>query len=171
MSVVRRLSPGRVTADFFTTSYRFSAGVLVYKRRLIDVLNDRLTDYLDLVDVYISRINNPGDIVATYPRGSLIKKELVFILLSDETEGASKERHFGTRDHVPIFMTVPSFEIHGQFQWGSSDLDVRKLLAAEAQIFLPVLEAKAANSLLPQVTFQGPVALVNKAKIEVMCGT
>jgi hypothetical protein len=171
MSVVRRLPSGRVTADFFTPSYRFSASVLVYKRRLIDVLTDRLTDYLDLVDIYVSRINNPGDIVATYPKGSLVKQEVVFIMLPDEVEGTSKERHFGVRDLFSIFVTVPSFEIKGQLQWGSSDLDLKKLLASETQSFLPLLEVNAANSLFPQVVFQGPLALLNKAKIQVLCGT
>jgi hypothetical protein len=170
MSVVRRLPSGRVTADFFTPSYRFSASVMVYKRRLIDVLTDRMTDYLDLVDIYVSRINNPGDIVATYPKGSLVKEELVFILLPDEIEGTSKERHFGVRDLFSIFITVPSFEIKGQLQWGSNDVDIKKLLAADTQSFLPLLEVNATNSLLPQVVFQGPLALVNKTKIQVLCG-
>jgi len=170
MSTVRRLSTGRVTADFFTANYRFSASAMVYKRRLIDVLTDRMTDYLDMVDIYVSRINNPGDIVATYPKGSLVKKEIVFILLPDELEGTSKERHFGTRDYLSIFVTVPSFEITGNLQWGSTDLDIKKLLAPDTQNFLPLSEAKASNSLLPQVVFQGPLVLVNKTKIQVLCG-
>ena len=74
MNQLRPLSStGKVTADFFTGSYRLSATVLVYKRRLIDILGDRTTDYLDLVDIYISRINNPGNIVATYQKGSLVQ--------------------------------------------------------------------------------------------------
>jgi len=76
MSEIRRIHTGRVTADFFTSSYRFSASIIVYKRRLIDVLSDRITDYLDLVDIYVSRINNPGSIVATYHKGSLVKNEI-----------------------------------------------------------------------------------------------
>ena len=59
------ISPGRVTADFFTDSHRFSASVVVYKRHLVDVLGDRMTDFLDLVDVYVSLNNNPNEIVHT----------------------------------------------------------------------------------------------------------
>ena len=40
-SISQGTSPGRVTADFFTDSHRFSASVVVYKRRLIDVLADK----------------------------------------------------------------------------------------------------------------------------------
>lgn len=172
---VRRISPpptgpiGRVTADFFTGSYRFSASVLVYKRRLIDVLGDRMTDYLDLVDIYVSRINNPGEIVATYHKGSLVKEAINFILLPNENEGVSKERFYvPTRVSLPIFLTVPSFEIQGKFQW-MGDLDVKKIMTTETQKFLPILEVTSSNSLIPKVNFQGPLALVNKAKIELLC--
>ena len=88
MSSIRQLSgsvsPGRVTADFFTDSHRFSANVVVYKRRLIDVLADKMTNYLDLVDIYVSRNNNPGEIVGTYQRGSLGKEEINFVVLSSD---------------------------------------------------------------------------------------
>ena len=169
MSTVHRISAGRVTADFFTASYRFSASVIVFNRRLIDVLSDPTTDYLDMVDIYISRINNPGDIVATYQTGTLIKEEINFILLPSEIEGTSKQRYFASRETLPIFISIPSFEIHGQIQWGSKDLQAKKLLAADSQQFLPILEVAASNSLFPEVTFRGPMALVNKNKIQVVC--
>jgi hypothetical protein len=178
MSTVRRLptvataatsATGRVTADFFTSSYRFSASVLVYKRRLVDVLGDRMTDYLDMVDIYVSRINNPGEIVATYQKGSLVKNEISFILLSDETEGLSKERFYvPNRVNLSIFVTLPSFEINGKFQW-MGDLDVKKIMTTETQKFLPILEATSTNAHFPKVNFQGPIALVNKNKIELLC--
>lgn len=170
MNTVRRASSGRVTADFFTSSYRFSASIIVYKRRLVDVLADRMTDYLDIVDIYISRINAPGDIIATYQKGSLVKNEIIFILLSDESEGISKERFYTTRDDIPLFISVPSFEILGQLKWGTKELDIKKLLLADTQNFLPVSEVTATNSLMPTVKFQGPMALVNKTKVQVLCG-
>ena len=170
MNTVRRTSSGRVTADFFTSSYRFSASIIVYKRRLVDVLADRMTDYLDIVDIYISRINAPGDIVATYQKGSLVKDEIIFILLSSESEGISKERFYTTRDDIPLFISVPSFEILGQLKWGSKVLDIKKLLSAETHNFLPVSDVTATNSLMPTVKFQGPMALVNKSKVQVLCG-
>jgi hypothetical protein len=170
MSAVRRLAGGRVTADFFTSSYRFSASVVVFKKRLVDVLSDRMTDYLDIVDVYISRINNPGDIVATYAKGSVVKNEITFILLPTETEGVPKERIFSTRDNVPVFISVPSFEIYGQLQWSAKDFDIKKILAVETHNFLPIIEARAVNSLAPQITFQGPMILVNKTKVQLLCG-
>jgi hypothetical protein len=169
MSTVSRINTGRVTADFFTASYRFSASVIVYKRRLVDVLGDQISDYLDMVDIYVSRINSPGDIVATYQKGALVKKEINFIMLSTEAEGISKERFYAGRENLPIFMSIPSFEVTGQIQWGRADLDVKKLMGSDSQKFLPILEATATSSFFPEVSFQGPLALVNKTKIQVLC--
>jgi hypothetical protein len=168
-TTLRPLTSGRVTADFFTGSYRLSASVLVYKRRLVDLLGDRTTDYLDLVDIYVSRINSPGNIVATYQRGSLVKHAINFILLSSEAESVSKDRFYTpNRVSLPIFIAVPSFEVLGQFQW-LGDLEVKKILATDVQTFLPIIEATARNAHFPEVTFQGPALLVNKAKVEVLC--
>jgi hypothetical protein len=173
MSTIRPISqsttPGRVTADFFTDSHRFSASVVVYKRRLIDVLGDKMTNYLDLVDVYVSRNNNPGVIVGTYQRGSLVKEEINLIVLSSETQAISKQKFYTpNRVSLPIFVTIPFFEIKGQFQW-MGDLDVKKILTTETQRFLPILEASAANPFFPQFNFQGPTALVNKSKVQLLC--
>ena len=169
MSTIRPLSTGRITADFFTDSYRLSASVLVYKRRLIDILGDRTTDYLDLVDIYVSRVNSPGNIVTTYPKGSLVKQEINFILLSGLTESVSKDRFYTpNRVALPIFMTVPSFEITGKIQW-LGDLEVKKIMATDVQKFLPVLNGTARNAHFPDVTYEGPAILVNKAKVEVLC--
>jgi hypothetical protein len=169
MNAVRRISPGRVTADFFTASYRFSASITVYTRRLIDVLSDETTDYLDMADVYISRINNPGDIVATYQTGTLVKDEINFIMLPTETEGTSRERHYVTGHNLPIFIAIPSFEIHGKIWWGSKALLAERILTSNLEQFLPVLEVTASNSLFSKVTFQSPMALINKTKIQFVC--
>ncbi|MEW5959698.1 MAG: hypothetical protein AB1801_18385 [Chloroflexota bacterium] len=169
--IAQSTSPGRVTADFFTDSHRFSASVVVYKRRLIDVLGDKMTDYLDLIDIYVSRNNNPGEIVGTYQRGSLIKDEINFIVLSSETQAISKQKFYTpNRVSLPIFITVPFFEIRGKFQW-MGDLDVKKILTTETQHFLPILDASAANPFFPQFNFQGPTALVNKSRVELLCIT
>jgi hypothetical protein len=169
MVTVHRINTGRVNADFFTSSYRFSANVMVYKRRLVDVLGDPITDYLELVDVYISRINNPGDIVATYAKGSLIKQEISFLLLPNEEEGKSKQRFYGSRENLPVFISVPSFELVGEIQWGRQELEIKKIMASDTHKFLSVLNATATNSAQPKVSFQGPLALVNKSKIQIVC--
>ena len=171
MSQLRPIANTRATADFFTGSYRLSATVQTYKRRLVDILEDRLTNYLDLSDVYVSRINNPGDIIATYQTGSLVKREINFVLLPNETDSIPQDRLYtSNRMKRSIFTTIPSFEVNGQFLW-LGEVDIKKILATETNKFLTVLNATATNSLFPKVSFQGPAILVNKTKVEILCIT
>ncbi len=108
--------------------------------------------------------------MATYPKGALVKKEINFILLSTEAEGVSQERFYASREALHYFVSVPSFELSGQIQWGrQQELDVKKLLAPATQSFIPLLDATVTNAVFPKVTVQGPVVLLNKAQIQVIC--
>lgn len=164
------LQPAYLTADFFTGSYRFSASVNVANRRLADILNDRLSDFLEVRNVYVSRINSPTKIIITYPRGSLIKEHINFVVLPTEADGLSKDHTYPsiTRATSTAFITVPSFEIQGKIQI-IGKVDLKALLAVGTQKFMPVLQATATTTLFPESTFGGPVILVNKAALEIFC--
>jgi len=156
------------TADFFTGSYRFSASLITNNRSVKEVLSDRQLEYLNLVDIYISRINTPGDIIATYPRGVLVKEEVNFIVLSSEIDGSKERAHLPSQIFLPVFLTLPTFEVEGKFQW-QGGLDAKRILATDLQQFLPVLDATVRNAFLPTVHFESPMVLVNKTKIQIIC--
>jgi hypothetical protein len=159
-----------LAADFFTATYRMSGHVDTGKRRLADILSDRLSDFLLLQDIYVSRIYKPGEIVAHYKTGSLIKDQITFVVLPTETDGLSKDHVYPalTRQMQQVFVTVPSFEIRGSLKVVGK-FDLKALLAIGTDKFIPLLDATAASSLLPHVQFSGPVILVNKSCVELFC--
>ncbi len=169
MSVIRPISRtvAMSTADFFTRSYRFSASIITNNRSIKDTLSDRQTDYLNLIDIYVSRINTPGEIASTYPRGVLVKEEINFIVISSDTEGSQRTFVPG-QIFLPVFLTLPTFEIEGKFQW-QGGLDAKRILATDMQQFLPILDATVRNAFLPEVYFESPMVLVNKTKIQIIC--
>ena len=63
--MARRPTSGLLAVDFFTSGYRISGHVSTRAKSVADMLNERLTSYLALENVYISRISSPGDIIAT----------------------------------------------------------------------------------------------------------
>jgi hypothetical protein len=160
----------QVTADFFTVNFRFTATVVVRQQRLVDVLSDSRTNYLRLIDIYASRINEPAKIVSTYPGGTLAKEKIIFVLLPTKVEGIIKEQRFytPTQDVFSIFITVPSFNIYGKLR-GKRTVDIATILTGEEQKFLPIFDVTAYNSLVPDIDFKGPIALVNKAEVEILC--
>ncbi|MFQ5612926.1 MAG: hypothetical protein ACE5H9_12415 [Anaerolineae bacterium] len=167
MSSIR---PSLLTADFFTADYRLSASVNVANRRLADILSDRISDFLEVRNVYVSRINSPGQIIGTYPQGALIKSHINFVVLPTEADGLSKDHTYPAfnRQANPAFMTLPSFEIRGKLQV-TGKLNLRALLAIGTKKFMPLLQATATAALHPDISFSGPVILVNKVAIEVFC--
>jgi hypothetical protein len=135
---------------------------------VISVLNEK-SDHLGLVDVYVSRINNPGDIVGTYSRGSLAKAKVDFIVLPPETASEIKgEAKAPNETELSIFITLPTFEVKGKLRWRGT-LSVKNILTIDARRYLPILDATARNAFLPTVHFASPVLLINKDKIEFLC--
>ncbi len=159
-----------LAADFFTDSYRMSGHVPVGKRRLADMLSDRLSNFLSLQDIYVSRIHKPGEIAAHYRTGSLIKSQINFVILPTKADGMSKDHVYAalSRQMQPVFITVPYFELQGVLNIiGKPDLQT--LLATGIDQFVPLLNATATTAAAPQVQFSGPVILVNKSSIEIFC--
>ena len=110
---------GFVTADFLSQNYRVSGELNVRTRPLADLLNDATTSFIDVENVYVSPIQNPADIKASYQTGSLLKANVSMVVLAREEDGRSKSTTYGSYiGHTlrPVFMTVPGFEVRGYLE-------------------------------------------------------
>ncbi len=162
-SIVRQSS---LTADIFTGSHRFSVQIAIGNRRLADVLNDRMSDYLAVENVYVSRINNPGDIVGRFDKASLLKRHITFVVLPSEADGLSKEHKYNafSKSTENIFLALPSFEVNGRLEI-IGKFDLKAILTIGTTRFMPVFRGEAVNAFFPDVKFGGPVILVNKEAV------
>lgn len=156
-----------LNADIFTSTHRFSASVPLSGRRLADILNDRLTDFLEVSNVYVSRINRPGEIVGTYKLASLIKRHITFVVLPTEADGLSKEHKYNafSKSTEDVFITLPSFEVNGRLEI-IGKFNLKAILAIGTTRFMPVFQGTAVNAVYPNVNFSGPVLLANKEAIQ-----
>ncbi len=160
------MRPAALTADIFTSSHRFSAQIAIGNRRLADILNDRLTDFLSVQNVYVSRINTPGEIVVTYKKASLLKRLITFVVLPTEADGLSKEHKYNafSKSNQDVFITLPSFEIRGRLEI-IGKFDLTAILAIGTTRFMPIFQGEAVNAFYPTVRFSGPIILVNKESV------
>jgi hypothetical protein len=162
---------GWVTADFFVHSYRVSGAVDVRRQPLADQLNDRTISYLMLEDAYVSPIDRPGDITASYETAALRKENVTMVVLADKEDGLSKKQSYGSyfgTSLLNVFITVPQFEIRGFLQVVGK-FDLHALLATGTDHFIPVLEGTTFASFKTEFQFDGGMILVNKDTIGVMC--
>lgn len=156
-----------LTADFFTNTHRFSANVVVGNRRLADVLNDRMTDFLEVKDIYVSRLHRSGEILGVHKLAALTKKHITFIVIATEADALSQEYKYNpsTRSSEDVFLSVPPFEITGKLEI-IGKFDLKAILAIGTTTFIPIFQGTAVNANHPDVSFSGPVILVNKVAVE-----
>lgn len=162
---------GWVTADFFTHSYRVSGSVDVRRLPLADQLNDRTTSYLLLEDAYVSPLDRPGDITASYAMAALRKENVTMAVLTDKEDGMAKKESYGSYFGTSlrsVFITVPQFEIRG-FLRVVGKFDLHALLATGTDRFMPVLEGTTFASFNTDFQFDGGMILVNKDTVGAMC--
>jgi hypothetical protein len=167
-SVKRR---GWVSADFFTHSYRVSGSVDVRRLPLADQLNDRTTSYLMLEDAYVSPIDRPGEITASYTEAALRKTNVTMVVLAHTEDGLSKKESYGSYFGTMlknVFITVPQFEVQG-FLRVVGKFDLHALLATGTDRFMPVLDGTTFASIKPEIQFNGGMILINKDAVGVMC--
>jgi hypothetical protein len=162
-----------VAADFYINGYRISCQVPTPAGGgLHALLMDPLNSYLEVEDAYISRISNPGEIVAHYDLAAMRKENILFIILTRREDG-SLPRSAGSyleSSERAVFLTVPSFEIRGMIETDVKTAP-RDILLQIAGRFVPVFEGSAALAEAPDTSFGGKLLLVNKERIESFCVT
>jgi len=163
-----------IGVDIFTDAYRVSGRVVVTGTTTVaGELSNPNSNFLELTDAYISRLNQPGEIITSYALASLRKDNINFVVLQNRREGVPmSSQHFrsiferGRQYHV--FVTVPSFEIHGDIMYESRPTP-HGVLIQSVGVFQPIFAAKASASLYPEITYSGDVILVHKDRVGLFC--
>jgi hypothetical protein len=166
-----RLSTAWLVADFFTYRHRLSGRVDVRYNKLAGQLNDATTSFLQLEDAYISNVERPADIIASYTSTVLYKQNITSIVVAQQEDGLMREQTYGSYFGTymrKVFLTVPSFEIEGYLRL-SGKLDLRTVLTTGTDAFVPIIDGQMRSSLRPDVVFSGGAVLVNKTHIGIFC--
>lgn len=155
------------TYDLFVHNYRVSAQIDTRHRTMNDLLNERLTAYLELFDSYVSRVDQPGHIVAHYPQAMLRKNGISFVIVTEEQSRPSGQRAYGYvgRSRYEAFLTLPFFEVKGEM-FVPGKLDLRHFLVKEIEPFFPIGAGIARLAFGSDITFEGEAFLVNKERTE-----
>lgn len=162
-----------INIDLFTDAYRISGRTQVSTSGLLSELNNPNTDYLGLKDAYISRMHEPGKIVANYSEASFRKANINFIILKDRRDGTvmgtSHARSIYSRERpVEVFLTVPSFEIAGEVLHDGK-IEPTAILVHTLGHFQPIFQGTASAALFPDISYTGDLFLVHKERIAIFC--
>jgi len=155
------------SADLYTSTHRISGQVETGSKPLSDLLNDRSQSYLMVFNVYVSRLDKPGEIGAHAPTAYLSKDNLSFVIVSSREVRAPDRSRFTSHEYV-IMVTLPGVEIRGTFS-GPHRFDLRTFTPATLDAFVSLTQASAQIVSVPAVTLSGEAILVNKARLESFC--
>lgn len=162
-----------IHTDMFTDAYRVTGRVMVGAGGIHAELANPSSSFLELQDAYISRIHQPGEIVAHYKVAAFSKSNINFIVLQDRREGIPVGTQHGrsiyTRGRaLSSFLTVPSFEISGEIMHDGK-VAPREILVQSVGRYQLIFSAKAKASLYPDVSYSGDLVLVQKDQIGIFC--
>lgn len=153
--------------DYFTTTHRISGGIQTGVAPLSDQLNDRSQSYMMVSNVYISRLDTPGDIGAHASVAYLSKENLTFVI-APAREVRISEAGRSTAQEYQALVSVPGFEVRGRF-YGPGRIHLRNFSPATLEAFVILLDATAQSTTLPDTVFSGEVILINRARLESLC--
>jgi hypothetical protein len=158
---------GLETFDLFIHNYRVSAQVDTRHRTMNDLLNDKLTAYLELFDSYVSRVDQPGRIVAHYPQAMLRKDGISFVIVPEAQSRPSGQRAYSYigRSRYEAFLALPFFEVNGEMLIHGK-LDLHHFLVKGFEQFFPLGEGTARLAFAADIVFEGQAFLVNKERTE-----
>jgi hypothetical protein len=169
MALGRRL----IHVDLFTGAYRVSGRVTTGAGGLLSELNNATTDFLNLDEAYVSRIDEPARLIAHYATVAFCKENIVFAVLQDRRDGTTIGTSHGPSmlargRPVQAFVTASVFEVSGEIRVEGKAVPSSILVQTQGH-YLPVLSAQAAAALVPDIAYQGDLVLVQKAKIALFC--
>ena len=159
--------------DLFTDSYRVSGRAMIGTGGIYAELDNPNSSFLELQDAYISRINEPGEIILSYETAAFRKDNINFIILQDRREGVAVGTQHGrsvfTRGRpTQLFVTVPSFEISGTVMYEGSATP-QSLVIQSFGSYLMAFDAEAKASVRPELTYSGDLIMIHKDRIGILC--
>jgi hypothetical protein len=154
-----------LTAEFLSESYRVSGEVSVRDQPLVDLLNDKMSHFVKVENVYLSPIDDPSVFRTQSAIGQLRKDRISMVVLPREEDGYARHTLYRNIGHLAIgyniFAAILGFEVRGGLKL-SSQVDVDNMLMQSVDRFISVYRATATLTAHPEMQFTGGSILLNR---------
>jgi hypothetical protein len=120
-------------------------------------------------NVYVSRLSEPGEIVAHAPVSYFSKENLSLVIVAARETRAPDRSRYSVHEHETL-ATLPGFEVRGRFA-GPHRLDLRTFSPTTLDPFITLTEATARLGSRSEEAFSGEAILINRARLECFCLT
>jgi len=150
-----------------TAYYIFRGRIVTGSKRLSDVLNDRLTDHVDIEDVRVYNLKSPQTPIDTPKTLYLRKREIEVIAILEEhiVDPSGRLYSYVERVKKPAIMYIHTYRVQGLMALRSKRESMGPLIR-EGDVFTPMIQAEIMSATNPHIRVKTPVALVNVNSFE-----
>jgi hypothetical protein len=159
-----------ISAEIYTTSHRVLGRIDPGPSGLFSYLNIRATSYVEVDGAHLNRLHQPAKLVARYHLLSLVKSEIVALLVSNRMElGPASLLRRGYTTMIPhtVHIMLGGYEMRGSIELPGK-FDFGSVMFEGDQMFLPLFNAELIAILFPNVRASSPAALFNRGMVDAM---
>jgi hypothetical protein len=161
-----------INLDIFTDAYRVSGQAEVGSGGIFSELDNQNSDFLEVLNAYVSRINEPGKIAFSYERAAFRKDSINFVVLADRRDGVAVGSQHGrsifTRGRpVEVFIALPDFEVTGTVMFDGKATP-STIIVQSFGGYISVFDSTASAALYPDLQYSGDLILVQKKRISIL---
>ena len=156
-----------VPVAILTKSYCFFGKLATGGRRLLDILNDSLTDYLHLRAVQVGTTLDNASAVEAIDNCVIAKQNVLLALLQvDSHEAPIKRQNYRVRrDFCEAFMVLGSVRVRGAIHLPRLSNNPTAILSRDLKSFFAVTDASISLGMAADGTLDTSVVLVNKSEL------
>ncbi len=156
-----------VPVAILTKSYCFFGKLTTGGRRLQDILNDSLTDYLHLRAVQVGTTLNNASAVEAIDSCVIAKQNVLLALLQvDSHEAPLKRQNYRVRrDFCEAFMVLGAARVRGAIHLPRLSNNPTAILSRDLKNFFAVTDASISLSMAAEAPLETSVVLVNKSEL------
>lgn len=162
------MSPKPISAEIYTASHRILCRLVPGPTGLFSYLSIPTESTLEVEGAHLTRLHQPGRMVARYTTLWLAKREVVAVLLSGRVDlGPTSGPRGGYLTTVPhrVHIMLGGYELRGMVET-SGKFDFDSLMFEGTNIFIPLYDAELTAILFPNVRAASPALLFNRDVVE-----
>lgn len=161
------MSQKGTAVTLLTASHRFQGEINTGGQRLQEILNNSLTDYLQLENAQIYTLANQDEMLHAEKRATVHKSQLQLAVIGAQKHEAPEKRqnYRVQKSFYEVFCVAGSYEITGLLHLPRYTVDTIAILARDLKVFFPLTEAMVTYDVRTRSSLTASVVLVNKSAL------
>ncbi len=161
------LSLNRSHIAVLNSNYLFRGLVVTGNKRLSDMLNDRLSPAIKLLDVRVYSLTDLATSIFAAPEFYIRRQQFdLFVILKEETSALTQRLYaYVPKERHQVTLYVAGFQVQGELHLKQKQ-DATGALGRESDLFVPITEATLVSVGNARLRFPAATIMVREAALD-----